>query len=127
MSYKYRKIKIADKITKDEHRLIMENFLGRKLEFNEVVHHIDGNGKNNSLSNLKIMSRKEHSKLHFNLNPIKTESTKMKLRIANSKVTLEQAIRIKYNSEPVQKLILELNISKFVISRIRNNISWKNI
>ena len=47
-----------------EHRLIMEQYLGRRLEKNEVVHHIDENKKNNCIDNLKLMTRGEHSKLH---------------------------------------------------------------
>lgn len=46
------------------HRLIMEQHLGRNLTKNEVVHHIDGNKKNNDISNLKVMTRGEHSKYH---------------------------------------------------------------
>ena len=46
------------------HRLIMEEHLGRKLKSSEVVHHIDGNKLNNDISNLKVMTRGEHSKLH---------------------------------------------------------------
>lgn len=37
-----------------EHRLIMENHLGRFLEPEEVVHHIDGNPQNNSITNLHL-------------------------------------------------------------------------
>ena len=48
----------------DEHRLIMQNVLGRKLDRNEVVHHIDGNKSNNSLENLIVMTRSEHTRLH---------------------------------------------------------------
>ena len=58
------------------HRKIMEDFIGRKLSFNEVVHHIDGNVKNNSIDNLVLMSRSEHSKLHFYLNKIKSTNFK---------------------------------------------------
>ena len=47
-----------------EHRMIMEEHLGRKLESNEVVHHIDGNKHNNDILNLTIMSRSEHSRWH---------------------------------------------------------------
>lgn len=46
------------------HRLIMEKHLGRKLSKKEIVHHIDGNRQNNSLGNLEVLTRSEHSKLH---------------------------------------------------------------
>jgi hypothetical protein len=45
-----------------EHDLIMEKKLGRKLRPNEIVHHIDGDPNNNSVSNLKVMTRGEHNK-----------------------------------------------------------------
>lgn len=47
-----------------EHRLVMENYLGRKLGKDEVVHHIDGNRKNNNIENLVLMTRGEHSRHH---------------------------------------------------------------
>jgi len=46
------------------HRHIMEEHLGRKLEKNEVVHHIDFNKKNNSIENLMVMTDSEHNRLH---------------------------------------------------------------
>jgi len=46
------------------HRRIAEKLLGRKLTYNEVVHHIDENPNNNSLDNLMVMSRSIHGKLH---------------------------------------------------------------
>lgn len=49
------------------HRQVMESYLGRKLRSNEIVHHIDGNKLNNDISNLCILSRSEHAKLHDNL------------------------------------------------------------
>lgn len=50
-----------------EHRRILQKHLGRKLKSNEIVHHIDGNPLNNSLKNLKLMTRSSHSKLHQKL------------------------------------------------------------
>lgn len=50
-----------------EHRIVMENHLGRLLNTNEVVHHIDGNKKNNSIDNLQLFTREAHAKLHANL------------------------------------------------------------
>ena len=45
------------------HRLIASIILGRPLDTNEQVHHKDGNGLNNSLDNLEIMSASDHSVL----------------------------------------------------------------
>ena len=49
------------------HRLIMSRILGRPLHRAEVVHHIDGDKLNNVPSNLVVMTRSEHVKLHRSL------------------------------------------------------------
>ena len=60
----YRHVWFSDGSEEKEHRYLMEQKLGRTLTSDEVVHHIDGNRSNNDLSNLVVMSRGEHSKLH---------------------------------------------------------------
>lgn len=50
---------------KPEHRVIAETILGRTLTYQEVVHHIDENPRNNNLDNLIILSRSDHAKLHI--------------------------------------------------------------
>lgn len=47
-----------------EHRLIMEKHLGRELRAEEIVHHKDRNRSNNDISNLRVVSRHEHSMIH---------------------------------------------------------------
>lgn len=47
-----------------EHRLIVEQRLGRYLLPTEVVHHIDGNTFNNTDENLQLMTISEHQRLH---------------------------------------------------------------
>ena len=48
-----------------EHRLVMESLIGRYLEPEEQVHHVDEDKTNNSPSNLKLCStQKEHSLEH---------------------------------------------------------------
>lgn len=54
-----------------EHRIVMENHLGRLLEKDEIVHHKDHNGRNNSIDNLEVMKRSEHSRMHGIENGIK--------------------------------------------------------
>lgn len=46
------------------HRRTAERILGRKLNTNEVVHHMDDNPKNNEIENLIVISRSNHGKLH---------------------------------------------------------------
>jgi len=50
------------------HVFIMECLKGRKLKRNEVVHHKDGNKTNNSVYNLELMLKSEHSRLHAKMN-----------------------------------------------------------
>jgi hypothetical protein len=48
------------------HRVIMERKLGRPLKRGEVVHHIDGDIRNNDPSNLMLMnSQGDHCREHF--------------------------------------------------------------
>lgn len=58
-NYKMRK-----RTTSPEHRVLATEILGRNLSFNEVVHHVDENIHNNCLTNLWVMSRKDHGQLH---------------------------------------------------------------
>ena len=46
------------------HRFVMEQYLGRKLSINELVHHKNGNIFDNSIENLEIVSRSVHKKKH---------------------------------------------------------------
>ena len=47
------------------HRIVAERMLGRELKKGEVVHHIDGNKRNNSPDNLMVFnSQGEHAKWH---------------------------------------------------------------
>lgn len=47
-----------------EHRVVMEKILGRGLREDEVVHHRDGDKRNNHPRNLSLMTRSSHSRFH---------------------------------------------------------------
>ena len=47
-----------------EHRLLMEDFLGRYLNDDEQIHHLNGNKQDNRLENLQVVSHTEHLKIH---------------------------------------------------------------
>lgn len=49
------------------HRVLMEQKIGRYLNRNEVVHHINQIKTDNRIENLMLMTRSEHSSLHMKL------------------------------------------------------------
>lgn len=53
-----------------EHVLVAEKKIGRRLEADEVVHHINGDKTDNRPENLQVMTNSEHVKLHHTLRQI---------------------------------------------------------
>lgn len=53
-----------------EHRLIAENMIGRYLNQDEDIHHLNFNKLDNRPENIVILTKSEHSKLHAKLKPI---------------------------------------------------------
>lgn len=48
-----------------EHRLVMEEHIGRYIRRHEVVHHLDGNHSNNAIENLELTGIGQHISNHF--------------------------------------------------------------
>jgi len=54
-----------------EHRYVMEKYLRRFLSTKEHVHHIDKDGNNNRIENLRLMDSSVHAREHNLANPEK--------------------------------------------------------
>lgn len=77
MAYRYKAIKING-IKIDEHRHIMELYLGRKLRSDEAVHHINGDKRDNRIENLELMSVSQHARRHHSIANFNTEASEAK-------------------------------------------------
>lgn len=116
----------------------MEQHLGRPLKRNEVIHHKDGNKRNNNINNLEVIMLDKHSKLHMTGRKL-SDKTKNKIsngyRVCgqkhyNSKLTEEQVILIRNLLEEghgVRELGRLFNVGHQNISDIKLGKSWKHL
>ena len=96
---KYKAKKVNGKKV-DEHRLVMENRLGRELSSKEVVHHIDGDKSNNEIDNLMLFpTKKAHTKFHFVNGDLKISAGENKRNLENGKLRCCRCGELKELSE----------------------------
>lgn len=77
-TFEYRLIYEAQMngMTYEEYLGVLNNYDGRELKFipeELIVHHKDGNGENNSLENLEVLTKQEHAKKHPKTTKIASE------------------------------------------------------
>jgi len=77
-----------------EHIFVMETHLQRRIEKGEIVHHIDGNKKNNKLENLFLTTVAEHNKLHAESESIIFELVKQGLVIFNRNTARYELVQL---------------------------------
>jgi ribonucleotide reductase alpha subunit len=95
---------------KAEHRLFAEFFEGRKLSNDEVVHHKDYTGLNNSFDNLVVMNVSDHDILHSkdmmgDKNPYHKMSDEWKEKFHKPKFGAANGMFGKKHSEDSKQLI----------------------
>lgn len=118
--YPYKKIKLKDGTTRDEHRLVMERHLGRKLSRAETVHHRDGNKMNNELSNLEVIDAREHGRIHGK------DARRCKRGI---KLTEAQVIEIKrlIHTRKARELAEMYGVHRVTITEIKSGRTWGDV
>lgn len=135
MKYAYKNVKKVGK-TIGEHRIIMEQHIGRKLSTRECVHHINGNRKDNRIANLVIMTLPEHSHLHMKGRTI-SEFQKRKLAIASSGARNWNAILTDEKVKAIRNLLSigvkgtriakDFGVGKKCISDIKLGKRWAHV
>lgn len=136
---KYKGIRING-VKHDEHRFIMENNIGRKLDKNEIVHHVNGDSHDNRIENLQVMSRAEHARLHHagRVEPEWVRKQKSERMLGchfgtPRKLTEDEVRFIRSNYKPRSKeygaraLSKKYGLSHSEISRMARGISYKDV
>lgn len=100
----YRVISKRGKTNLYEHRVIAEEMIGRPLEKDEIVHHIDGNRSNNAPENLVVMKRGEHDRLkdgvraYFHTGKECEEAAQVLFNLGWAKNKIARALRIHHQT-----------------------------
>lgn len=83
------------------HKLMIQTFIREPLP-NEEINHIDGNKKNNSLSNLEIVSKKQNNEKYLNLNDLgfsPQEIEELNELCIKNNITIKELLSLKLKEE----------------------------
>lgn len=105
------------------HRLIYQFSIGRKLDRNEYVHHVNRNKLDSTLCNLELIDSSTHQSIH---NKGKIISIDHKRKISNSNKTRVHRLNRNYLDD---NKIIEMYNSGYNISQISKelNAPWSTI
>lgn len=119
-----------------EHLMVMEHFIGRRINDDEVVHHRDFDKSNNLIENLQLMNEYDHQRYHSQLNnvnkfglPANSHSRRMFENSLNKRVdvTFESILKTAIDVNFVKSKVMQtLSADDNVINRRLRERGFKN-
>ena len=132
----YRKATREDGSNTNLHRLIMEGYLGRKLDKSEEVHHINENKLDNRLKNLELIDKNKHRSYHGLQNRDIDYSVTYRKRLRKARInhgytrfSEQQVADIKMellNGASNSELARRYSVPKSTITAIKTGRNWRD-
>lgn len=110
--------------TRTVHKLVAEAFIGKR-DKDEVVRHLDGNPKNNRISNLSYGSQKQNMRDAITHGTVERGEKRYNAKLSNEDIVkMKMDIADGMQSVDVSK---KYGVSEVYVCKVINNTRWKSI
>jgi transposase len=127
----YIRLSVGENCGRNQHIVITEQHIGRRLQRGEVVHHINGIKTDNRIENLRLMTNVEHSRLHSLERLSKglcydiSQESKRGEEHNKAKLTWRDVDYIRSSGKSTKELMQMFNVSQSTIKKVKSYKTWR--